>query len=135
MVVMTGDDTAETLLRAVRERAYECITRPFSATARIKLVDRALTAPPASPPIKVLSARPECVEPLVPCQFEAAESIQGFLARLEPDLPDKVRESVGQAFRELPRLSPSGRRIPRRSSNITRNEDLLSCSEVWAIAG
>jgi two-component system, OmpR family, response regulator len=33
--------------------------------------------------------------------LEVADRIQGFLMHLEADLPDKLRESVGQAFREL----------------------------------
>ena len=41
------------------------------------------------------------MELLVPCEHAAAERIQSFLMRLKGDLPEPVRESVGQAFREL----------------------------------
>jgi anti-sigma regulatory factor (Ser/Thr protein kinase) len=41
------------------------------------------------------------VELLVPCDREAAERLQDFMARLDADLPEAVRTSVGQAFREL----------------------------------
>jgi len=38
---------------------------------------------------------------LVPCQLEAAERIQGFIEKLDAALPHDVRDSIGQAFREL----------------------------------
>ncbi len=101
VVVMTADDTPETLLRAVREQAFEYVTKPFPPNSIIGVVERALAAPAASLPIEVVSARPEWVELLVPCAVEVADRIQSFMLRLETDLPDKVRESVGQAFREL----------------------------------
>jgi anti-sigma regulatory factor (Ser/Thr protein kinase) len=55
----------------------------------------------ASPAIEVISAQPHWVELLIPCTREAAERIQSFLMKLEADLPDDLRDSVGWAFREL----------------------------------
>ena len=37
----------------------------------------------------------------MPCDRQAATRIQAVLAQLETDLPEDVRNSVGQAFREL----------------------------------
>lgn len=101
VVIMTSDDTPETLLRAVREQAYEFVNKPFPPRAMAELVEKALADTTEAGPIEVLSARPDWVELLVPCQLEAAKRIQGFLMRLKADLPEGVRESVGQAFREL----------------------------------
>jgi DNA-binding response OmpR family regulator len=101
VIVMTADDTSETLLRAVRERAYQYLTKPVEPQELLKLVDAALAAKPELRPIEVVSARPDWVELLVPCDREAAERIQDFLSRLDADLPRDVRASVGQAFREL----------------------------------
>jgi anti-sigma regulatory factor (Ser/Thr protein kinase) len=101
VIVMTADDTSETLLRAVRERAYQYLTKPVEPQELLKLVDAALAAKPELHPIEVVSARPDWVELLVPCDREAAERIQDFLSRLDADLPPEVRASVGQAFREL----------------------------------
>ena len=100
-VVMTSDDTPETLLRAVREQAYWYVKKPVERRALVELVRDALAPHPESPPIDVLSARPDWVELLVPCELRAAERIQSFLAQLKSDLPEDVREKVGQAFREL----------------------------------
>jgi CheY-like chemotaxis protein/anti-sigma regulatory factor (Ser/Thr protein kinase) len=99
-VVMTAYDTPDTLLRAVKEQAYSYITKPFEPQALLDSVQDAFAAPPTLP-IEVLSARPNWVEILVPCQAEAIERVEGFLARLKGDLPQDVRESVGTVFREL----------------------------------
>jgi CheY-like chemotaxis protein/anti-sigma regulatory factor (Ser/Thr protein kinase) len=101
VVVMTSDDTPETLLQAVREQAYQYIAKPVEPKALVELLHRVLAATPASPPIEVVSARPSWVELLVPCEREAADRIQGFMAHLKADLPPDLRESVGFAFREL----------------------------------
>ena len=101
VVVMTSDDTPETLLQAVRDQAYQYISKPVEPKALVELVRRVLAAPPASPPIEVVSARPSWVELLVPCEREAADRIQSFVAHLDADLAPDVRESVGFVFREL----------------------------------
>ncbi len=100
-VVMTAYDTPETMLRAIKEQAYQYVTKPFEAHALLEFVRDALGAPATLSPIEVLSARPHWVELLVPCQVEAADRVESFLARLEADLPQEVRERVGKVFREL----------------------------------
>jgi CheY-like chemotaxis protein/anti-sigma regulatory factor (Ser/Thr protein kinase) len=101
VVVMTADDTSETLLRAVREHAYRYVTKPIEPKALQDLVAEVLASGPEVRPIEVVSARPEWVELLVPCERGAAGRIQEVMARLEAHLPEDVRTSVGQAFREL----------------------------------
>jgi hypothetical protein len=97
---MTADDTPATLLRAVRSRAWDYIVKPFPPATITDIVKKALAAD-GSLAIEVLSARPEWVELLVPCSLEIADRLQGFMMRLDADLPEAVRESVGYAFREL----------------------------------
>ena len=101
VIMLTADDTPDTLLGALREQAYTYLSKPFDPDTLLGRVDEALGARPETLPIEVLSARPSWVELLVPCQLEVADRIQGFLKRLEADLPEDVRESVGMAFREL----------------------------------
>ena len=100
VVVMTADDTPQTLLRAVRDHAWDYIVKPFPPATITDVVRKALAAD-GSLAIEVLSARPEWVELLVPCSLEVADRLQGFMMRLDADLPDDLRESVGYAFREL----------------------------------
>src|SRR5262249_28427131 len=101
VIVLTADDAPETMLRAVRGRAYDYITKPAAPTVLTEAEARAPEAPARRRPIEVVSARPDWVELLVPCEMDAAERIQSFLLRLKGDLPEAVRTSVGVAFREL----------------------------------
>jgi CheY-like chemotaxis protein/anti-sigma regulatory factor (Ser/Thr protein kinase) len=101
VVVMTSDNTSATLLRAIREQAYHYLTKPVEPQALLSLVEDALAASPAVPPIEVISARPDWVELLVPCDMNVAERIQSFMERLDTDLPDEARERVGRVFHEM----------------------------------
>ena len=100
IIVVTGSDTPETVLGALRQHAYDFLPKPIDPARLVETVRKALAAP-TLPWIQVLSARPEWVELLVPCTREAVDRIQSFVNQLETDLPRDIRESVGLAFREL----------------------------------
>ena len=101
VVVMTADDAPATVVRAIRQRAYRYVTKPIEPADLLALVDEVLASQQETHPIEVVSARPDWVELVVPCDRRTAERIQEFVLRLESDLPGDVRASVGQAFREL----------------------------------
>jgi len=101
VVMMTADDTPQALLQAIRNQAYDYIVKPFPPSAILAVASKALAAPDDALKIQVLSARPEWVELLVPCSLDVADRLQNFVMRLDTQLPDAVRESVGMAFREL----------------------------------
>ena len=119
VIVMTSDDTPETLLTAVREQAFTCVHKPVDSSALVGTVREALESPPL-PPIEVISARPEWVELVVPCAREAVERIQPVMARLDATLDPDVRESIGYAFRELllNAVEWGGRLDPNRTVRI-----------------
>jgi CheY-like chemotaxis protein/anti-sigma regulatory factor (Ser/Thr protein kinase) len=101
-IVMTADDTPETLLEAVRGQAYRFVRKPFAPNTIVEIIDGAIaSAKAAALPIEVVSARPEWLEIIAPCSLEMAERLQSFVMQLEADLPEAVRESAGYAFREL----------------------------------
>ena len=100
VIVMTADDTSETLLEAVRRQAYRYLRKPFPPSAIVEVVNETGT-PAATLPIEVLSAKPEWLELVAPCTLEMADRIQSFIMHLEANLPEPVREAVAQAFREL----------------------------------
>ena len=102
VVMMTADDTPDTLLRAVRGQAHRYVRKPLAAAKIVDLVKEVLAASDASTlPIEVVSARPDWVELVAPCSLEVAERIHDFVMQLEAHLPDDIRDSVAQAFREL----------------------------------
>jgi CheY-like chemotaxis protein len=119
-VIMTSDGTPETLLKAIREQAYQYLTKPVDPEALVHLVADALSAS-SSPPIEVLSAKPHWVELLVPCEMAAAERIQEFMSRLQTTLPEDVRDSVSQVFREMlsNAIEWGGRLDPNRKVRIS----------------
>jgi CheY-like chemotaxis protein len=100
VIVMTVDDAPATVLRALREHACRYLTKPVEPSELIGMISEVLEGGPEKP-IEVISAKPDWVELMVPCDRQAATRIQAVLAQLETDLPEDVRNSVGQAFREL----------------------------------
>jgi CheY-like chemotaxis protein/anti-sigma regulatory factor (Ser/Thr protein kinase) len=100
VVVITADGTPESMLRAVRDQAFHYIHKPFEPE-QIQTVVRACFAAYDLPSIDVISAKPDWFELSVPCTREAADRIEQFMRHLKADLPDELRDSVTQAFREL----------------------------------
>lgn len=100
IIIMTSDDTPDTLLRAVRDQAYDYIAKPFPPQSIVECVQRALHKD-AEPPIEVLCAQPHWLELLAPCTRITAERIEGFILKLETGLDEDMRAEVASAFREL----------------------------------
>ena len=101
IIVMTSDQTSDTLLAAMRGHVYQFLKKPLDADLLRITVQNALSSDPAGLPIEVLSAEPHWVELLVPCEQSVVYRVQSFLSHLESGLPTDVVEKVGYAFREL----------------------------------
>ena len=99
-LTMTSDGTPESVLGAVREQAYEYLSKPFPPKQAVEVATRAL-GQDSSGPIEIVSAKPHWVELLIPCTRDAADRVQSFLMKLDADLPDDQRYMIGMAFREL----------------------------------
>jgi len=100
VLVMTADETAETVLRAVKDQAYRYICKPLKPKAVVELVEQMVREDePAL--IEVISAKPDWVELLVPCRPEMPERLNSFLQTLNVHLPEEIQDSVEVAFREL----------------------------------
>ena len=100
IVIMTSDGTPESVLGAVREQAYEYLSKPFPPRRAVEVAVRALR-PDSSGPIEIVSAKPHWVELLIPCTRDAADRVESFLIKLDADLPEDQRHLIGMAFREL----------------------------------
>jgi CheY-like chemotaxis protein/anti-sigma regulatory factor (Ser/Thr protein kinase) len=131
VVVMTADDTTETLLRALREKAYQYISKPFDPKELLALIRSALESTTAPDQVQVLSAQPDWVELRFPCERQIAERIQDVVRHLDSDLPSEVRDSVGLAFHELlmNAIEWGGHMNPNSKVQIAylRTERLLLC--------
>jgi CheY-like chemotaxis protein/anti-sigma regulatory factor (Ser/Thr protein kinase) len=99
IIVMTADDTPETVLESVRGQAFRYVRKPFPPNAIIEIVSEVLGSAELS--FEVVSARPEWLELVAPCSIEMAERIHSFVLHLDAHLTEEVREAVAYAFREL----------------------------------
>ena len=100
-LVMTGDDTAETLLNSLREKAYLFIAKPFNPKDLVQLMKTALESTPEPDQIQIVSAQPNWVELRFPCEMQTAGRIENVVDHLNSDLPPRVRRSLRLAFHEL----------------------------------
>jgi CheY-like chemotaxis protein/anti-sigma regulatory factor (Ser/Thr protein kinase) len=119
VVVLTSDDAPETLLKAVRRRAFTYLHKPVEPIALLQTVRETLKAPEV-PPIDVVSARADWVELVVPCTRDAADRLQSVMMQLDADLAPDVRDSIAFAFRELllNAIEWGGRLNPNRTVRI-----------------
>lgn len=120
IVVMTSDNTPESVLGAVREQAADYLNKPFSPKEAVEVAERVLRQE-APRPIEVVSAKPEWVELLIPCTREAADRVHSFLKKLDAHLPEEQRDTIGLAFRELllNAVEWGGKLDPNRKVRIT----------------
>lgn len=100
VLIITADETSESLLRAIRQNAYEYLRKPFTTGQLSELVHRALVARD-EPAIEVLSGKREWLELSIPCTRDSVERIEHFVRQLDSDLSLELMEPVAQAFREL----------------------------------
>jgi len=100
VIIVTADDTPGTVVQAIRDHAYQYVVKPTSLKTIVEMVERLFVAPVLRQ-IEVVSARPDWLELVAPCDLETAERIQTFVEKLDAGLPVDIRDSVGQAFREL----------------------------------
>ncbi len=100
VIMMTADDTPETVLASVRRQAFRYLRKPFPPNTIVEVVSDALGSA-AGLSFEVVSAKPEWLELVAPCTLEMAHRIQSFVMHLDAHLPEDVHEAVAHAFREL----------------------------------
>jgi CheY-like chemotaxis protein/anti-sigma regulatory factor (Ser/Thr protein kinase) len=100
-LVITGDESPETLLRSLREKVYLFIAKPIDPGNLLQLIKTTLESPPGPDPIEVVSAEPSWVELRFPCELQTAGRVENVVDQLNCSLPPKVRQSVKIAFHEL----------------------------------
>lgn len=121
VIVMTSDDTPETLLGAIREQAFQYIAKPIEPQSLLAMVRESLAKSDEPLPIEVVSARPEWVELVVPCTLDTAQRIEVFMAHMKSGLSEDDRRAVGQAFHELllNAIEWGGKLDPKRKVQIS----------------
>jgi DNA-binding response OmpR family regulator len=101
VVVMTVASTPDSIVRAIRDRAFCYFSKPFTVEAVAEMAERALSGTDAEDDIQVLSARPHWLGLRVRCKVETAGRIVQFIRELGMELPAAEQERVTTAFREI----------------------------------
>jgi len=101
IIVMTSDQTTDTMFEALRGRVYQYLRKPVEAYSLLNIVENALSVSPETPAIEVISAHPQWVELMLPCERSVVGRVQSFLGNMDVDLSPDIIEKVGYAFREL----------------------------------
>lgn len=101
VIIMTAMTTPEAAVSALREQACDFLVKPFDLPELVSAVKAALKLGPLETQIEVLSARPEWIELRVPCDRAAIAPLERLMEQLKTDLPQKTRESIAYAFREM----------------------------------
>jgi anti-sigma regulatory factor (Ser/Thr protein kinase) len=101
VVVMTVASTTESVLQAIRERAFSYFSKPFTMTSVAEMVERALNSAPADDDIEVFSTSPTWVGLSLRCKMETADRILQFFRELSIGLPPAEQENIATAFREI----------------------------------
>ena len=100
-IVLTGDETPDTVIGAAERQAVRYLSKPIRPDTLTAQVHAALSEKLPGRPIRVVSAKRDWVELLVPCTLSAVQRVRSFLVHLDSDLPEASREAIGQAFHEL----------------------------------
>jgi CheY-like chemotaxis protein len=100
-IVLTGDEAPDVVIGAAEQQAVRYLSKPIRPETLTAQVLAALTVKPVGRPIRVVSAKRDWVELLVPCSLDAVERVRSFLVHLDSDLTDAQREAIGGAFHEL----------------------------------
>lgn len=101
VVVMTAQNTPETVARSIREKAFTYFSKPFSTTSVADLVARALENPVGRDDIEILSARPNWIALRLRCKLEIADRLVQFFRELQVELTADEQADIAMAFREL----------------------------------
>jgi CheY-like chemotaxis protein/anti-sigma regulatory factor (Ser/Thr protein kinase) len=101
VLIITGDDSPEVILRSLREKAYLFIAKPVRPEGLLQTVRNTLESPPGPDHIEVVSAEPNWVELRFPCVAQVVDRIENIVDQLSATLPTKVRHSVRITLHEL----------------------------------
>jgi len=99
-IMLTPPDAPEAVIGALREHICNILPKPFSPDDLRDAVESTLIKCPVAR-VEVVSATPEWVELLVPCDLDVVAPLLKALAELEADVPQSIREAIDLTLREM----------------------------------
>lgn len=101
VIILAQEKTPEDIIAALRARVFLVKSAPFDPEEIAEYALRAGSAADSPLGIEVLSANRDWVSLRVNCQRLTAERLVEFLTELQTGLPEKPREELMMAFREI----------------------------------
>jgi anti-sigma regulatory factor (Ser/Thr protein kinase)/CheY-like chemotaxis protein len=130
LIILADVGTPEEVLTAMREQAFSFFSTPYSLERLAEMIQMAIAAPCWDDGIEIRSATPEWVVLDIRCQLRTADRLLQFMKELA-GLPEKEREEVGMAFREilLNAMEHGGRFDPQTYVQVeyVRARRMISC--------
>jgi DNA-binding NarL/FixJ family response regulator len=100
-VILAGEANPAAAVRAIRERAFGYVHKPLTEHAVTELVQQAFDTDSWQNDLRLISSRPEWVTLDIRCKLSAADRATHFMREIISTLPQRAREDIAAAFREL----------------------------------
>jgi DNA-binding NarL/FixJ family response regulator len=100
LIILTDEATPSDVLVSMREHAFSYFSRPLSYDSLAYMIQLAAEGPPWDDGIEILSATPAWIRLVARCDLGTAERLLQFIKEVA-DLPDREKENVATAFREI----------------------------------
>jgi anti-sigma regulatory factor (Ser/Thr protein kinase) len=100
LIILAHESTPEDVLASMREHAFSFFSKPYSPEQLESMIRMATEAPVWDDGIELESSTLEWIKLRVRCQIRTADRLLQFMKEIS-DLPDREREQVGMAFREI----------------------------------
>lgn len=101
LILLTEKNTPDAVVSSIRAHAFSFFSGPFDSSAVSDMIERGLREPAWDDGIELLSAKPDWISLRLRCRMITAERLLHFMRELRSDLPEKEREDIGMAFREM----------------------------------
>jgi DNA-binding NarL/FixJ family response regulator len=100
LIILTDEATPADVLASMREHAFSYFSRPLSYESLAYMIQLAAEGPCWDDGIEILSATPAWIRLAARCDLSTAERLVQFINEVA-ELPDKEKEDVATAFREI----------------------------------
>ena len=100
LIILTNESTPADVLASMQAHAFSFFSKPYSLEQLGSMIQMAIESPCWDDGIELLSSTPEWIKLQVRCQVRTADRLLQFMKEIS-DLPDREREEVGMAFREI----------------------------------
>jgi DNA-binding NarL/FixJ family response regulator len=100
LIILTDETTPADVLASMREHAFSYFSRPLSYESLAYMIQLAAEGPCWDDGIEILSSTPAWIRVAARCDVSTAERLVQFINEVA-ELPDKEKEDVATAFREI----------------------------------